>query len=125
MCNKQENSICSGSTKLIFSCSGAADVAYIADQAARKMMREGDGKMYCLAGLGGNIPGIIETTKKADKLLVIDGCPVACSKNIMKQTGFQDYEYIEVTEMGFEKGKTPFSDEAVNKVAEKGREVLS
>ncbi len=44
---------CSSATKLIFACSGAADVGAIADQAARKLTRDGVGKMFCLAGIGG------------------------------------------------------------------------
>ncbi|MFH1550779.1 MAG: hypothetical protein ABIH04_09485 [Planctomycetota bacterium] len=32
---------CSGAPRLIFACSGAADVGTIADQAARKLARKG------------------------------------------------------------------------------------
>ncbi|MEI6422312.1 MAG: putative zinc-binding protein [Lentisphaerota bacterium] len=35
---------CATAPKLIFACSGAADVGAIADQAARKLSREGKGK---------------------------------------------------------------------------------
>ncbi len=38
--------------KLIFACSGAADVGGIADLAARTLHAEGSGKIYCLAGVG-------------------------------------------------------------------------
>jgi uncharacterized metal-binding protein len=39
-----ENSkVCSGGPKLIFACSGAADVGGVADQAARRMSKEGVG----------------------------------------------------------------------------------
>ena len=47
---------CSAGPKLIFSCSGAADVGELADQTARKLTRNGDGKMFCLAGIGGRVP---------------------------------------------------------------------
>ncbi|MEK7995130.1 MAG: putative zinc-binding protein, partial [Planctomycetota bacterium] len=40
---------CSGGPKLIFACSGAADVGEIADRAARRMTRNGSGSMFCLA----------------------------------------------------------------------------
>ena len=43
---------CGSAPKLIFACSGAADVGAIADQAARKLTKDGAGKMYCLAGIG-------------------------------------------------------------------------
>ena len=45
---------------MIFACSGAADVGAVADQAARKMTRDGTGKMFCLAGIGGRVkPGLL------------------------------------------------------------------
>ena len=41
---------CDVTTKLIFACSGAADVGQISDLAARKLTVEGAGKMFCLGG---------------------------------------------------------------------------
>ena len=46
---------CGGAPKLIFACSGGADVGELADQAARTMTRNGQGKMFCLAGIGGRV----------------------------------------------------------------------
>lgn len=43
---------CGAAPRLIFACSGAADVGAIADQAARKLTREKVGSMFCLAGIG-------------------------------------------------------------------------
>ena len=54
---------CSSAPKLIFSCSGAADVGELADQAARRLTREGSGKMFCLAGIGGQVEGIIKSKR--------------------------------------------------------------
>jgi len=74
---------CSGGSnglKLIFSCSGAADVGELADQAARKLNREGAGKMFCLAGIGGQVSGIVKTTEAATSILAIDGCALECAK---------------------------------------------
>ena len=42
-------STCGGGPRLIFACSGASDVGEIADRAARKLSREGVGKMYCIS----------------------------------------------------------------------------
>lgn len=69
---------CCGGTKLIFACSGAADVGAVADQAARQMTRDGIGRMFCLAGIGGRVPGIMKTTQAAEAILAIDGCPLNC-----------------------------------------------
>ena len=75
---------CCGGTQLIFACSGAADVGAIADQAARKLTKEGVGKMFCLAGVGGRVSGIMKTTEVANKILAIDGCDMQCAKKILQ-----------------------------------------
>ena len=110
---------------MIFACSGAADVGAIADQAARKLTKEGVGKMFCLAGVGGRVSGIMKTTESADGILAIDGCPLDCAKKCLEQAGFTKFEHLQLAELGFEKGKSPVTDAAVEKVAAKGRATLS
>jgi len=114
-----------GPLTLIFACSGASNVGKMADEAARKLAREGKGKMYCLAGLGGDVKNIIETTRSADRILVIDGCPTDCAKKTLDRVGIGKYAFIRVTDLGLEKGKTPVSDEAISKAAAAGASVLS
>ena len=63
--NEQAGCACGNAPKLIFSCSGAADVGHVSDLAARKLNSEGAGKMFCLAGIGGRVSGIVETTRAA------------------------------------------------------------
>ena len=79
---------CCGGTKLIFACSGAADVGAVSDRAARKLTGDGAGKMFCLAGVGGRVSGIMKTTEAAEQILAIDGCPLDCVKNCLEQAGF-------------------------------------
>lgn len=100
-----------------FACSGAADVGHIADLAARKLTREGVGKMFCLAGIGGEVSGILETTRAASKILVIDGCPLNCARRSLEKAGFNDFGHIQLADLGLAKGQSPASDEAVARVA--------
>ena len=116
---------CSGAPKLIFACSGAADVGAIADQAARKLACEGAGNMFCLAGVGGRVSGIMKTTETADHILAIDGCPLNCVKNCLEQAGFKAFERLQLADLGMEKGKSPVSDETVETVAARAREILA
>lgn len=116
---------CSGGPKLIFACSGAADVGAIADQAARKMTKEGIGKMFCLAGIGGRISGIIKTTESAEKILAIDGCPLNCAKNSLEQAGFSKFEHLQLAELGMEKCSSPVTEENISKVIVKSKEMMS
>ena len=120
----EEKSTCSSGPKLIFACSGAADVGAIADFAARKMTREGIGKMFCLAGVGGKIESIMKTTQSASKILAIDGCPLNCVKACLEQAGFNNFLHLQVADLGLEKGKAAPNEKNVNKVAAKGSELL-
>ncbi|OGV64903.1 MAG: zinc-binding protein [Lentisphaerae bacterium RIFOXYA12_FULL_48_11] len=122
--NDKNTCACGTAPKLIFACSGAADVGAIADQAARKLTKDGAGKMFCLAGIGGRVPGIMETAKSAAKILAIDGCPLNCVKNTLEQAGFKKFEHLQVADLGMEKGKTPPVPEVVAKVAEVGASKL-
>jgi uncharacterized metal-binding protein len=108
--------VCEAGPTLIFACSGAADVGAIADQAARRMTGDGKGKMFCLAGVGGRVDPIMETTQKAAKVLALDGCPLDCTRKCLEQAGFSDMIHLRVTDMGMEKGNSPATDEAVDKV---------
>ena len=114
-----------GGPKLIFACSGAADVGAIADQAARKLTRDGAGKMYCMAGLGGDVGPIVETTRKACAILAVDGCSVDCVKKTLERLAFKDYLHMRVTDLGLEKGSSPVTDESIGKVASAGAEKLA
>ena len=107
---------CSAAPKLIFACSGAADVGAIADQAARKLTRDGAGKMFCLAGIGGRVSGIMKTTEAAAKVLAIDGCPLNCAKRSLEEAGFTDFEHVQLADLRLEKGSSPITDENIAKV---------
>ena len=109
---------CGSASKVIFTCSGSADVGGIADQAARKLATDGDGKMYCLAGISGKISGIVASTQSAAKILVIDGCPLNCARKTMEQAGFAKFEHLCMADIGFVKGSSPSSTESVEKVAQ-------
>jgi uncharacterized metal-binding protein len=117
----------SGNTaqKLIFTCSGIADVGEIADRTGRKLHKDGVGKMWCIAGIGAGLSNFIESTKATEKVLVIDGCPVDCGKKMMEKAGISNFSYIRVTDHGFEKGKSPVNDSAIEKINIKGREILA
>ena len=123
--SNEESCACSAAPKLVFSCSGAADVGELADQAARKLTRDGAGNMFCLAGIGGRISGIMKSTEAASGILAIDGCPLNCAKNCLEQAGFSEFGHLQLGDLGFKKGKSSVRDESVSKVAAKGAEYLT
>jgi uncharacterized metal-binding protein len=122
--NPGKTCACTGAPTLIFACSGAADVGAVADQAARGLSREGAGKMYCLAGVGGRVPGILTTTAAAGRILAIDGCALDCAKNTLEQAGFAASTHVRLSDMGLEKGKSPASEQNVAGVMAAGKAAL-
>lgn len=126
MCGENKGCACSGGgPRLIFACSGAADVGAIADQAARRLSREGKGRMYCTAGLGGDVQSIVDTARQASLILALDGCGVDCVRHTLERVGLKGYKHVRVTDLGLEKGKSPANDANIAKVAAKCAELLA
>ena len=57
------NECCSGKSNVIFTCSGAANVGQVANQAAVELQQDGIAKMLCLAGIGSHNSGMIASGK--------------------------------------------------------------
>lgn len=113
-------------TVMLYACSGAANVAEVADKAARQLMADGCGMMWCLAGIGAGIETMIDKAKSADLNLVIDGCPTDCARMILENAGIANAEPLRVTDLGIEKAKgVRATDEQVALVVAKAREVLA
>lgn len=109
---------CGGGTKLIYACSGAADVGEIADRVVRKLRSEGSTKMTCLAGIGAGLSGYVQSAKGADENITIDGCPVACAKKTLEKIGVTPRSYI-LTDLGLVKGETPVTEDIITRMCEK------
>jgi len=93
---------CGGPITMILACSGGSNVGQISNEVARKMTVDNKGVMFCLAGLGGDVDPLVERTKAAERVLVIDGCPVACAKKTVERHGIE-HEWLELTGLGIEK----------------------
>ncbi len=116
---------CGGAPKLIFACSGSADVGAVADQTARKLDRNGAGKMFCTVGIGGRVPGIMKTTEAADKILAIDGCPLNCVEKCLQKAGFSEFEHLQLADLDMVKGSTDVDEANISKAVAKADELLA
>jgi len=114
MKNKKGNS---AGQKVVLACSGASDVGHITDLIARKMKDKGIRKMSCLALIGAGIEDSILDLKKKS-IMVIDGCSTECGKSILNRNGFDDFEHINITDLGFNKGETPVTKENVQLICD-------
>ena len=96
----------SNNNVMILACSGASNVGQLSNQAAIELTREGYGKMFCLAGIGGQLSGFVQSAKDVPNLVAIDGCQVGCAKAILDQAGIETKNYIVLTDTpGIEKNK--------------------
>ncbi len=116
---------CCGAPTLIFPCSGGSDVGEVCDRAARKLTVDRAGKMYCLAGIGGRVSGIMATTESADSILAIDGCPLDCAKKTLEEAGFENFKHIRLNELGLNKTESPATVENIAKVVETAKTMLN
>jgi uncharacterized metal-binding protein len=124
----QNNQVSGGAIaapKYVFPCSGASDVGGLSDMAARQMTKDGTGRMYCLAGVGGRVEPILANARSAAKLLVIDGCSQECARKTMELAGFTGFQHLKLEAMGFKKGETPVNPERIRQVADRGAAMLA
>lgn len=111
-----DNCCSTGGIRLLYPCSGAADVGELTDRVVRKLWKEGYSTKTCLAGVGANISGFVQSAKGADENITIDGCPSACAKKCLERIGVTPTSFI-LSDMGFKKGESPITDEAIDKIA--------
>ena len=96
---------CSNESTMILACSGGSNVGQLSNQAAVDLTREGVGRMFCLAGIGGQLSGFVRSAGEVENLVVIDGCQVGCAKTILENNGIVSHNYTIITDLGIEKTK--------------------
>jgi len=117
---------CKAEEIVLLPCSGGSNCGQIANQVAVKLTEEGVGYIYCLAGIGAHIAGMVESTKAAKRIVALDGCTVACAKKIIEHAGLIVTDWICVTEAGIEKNhEFKLSSKDINLIAQRTRESLS
>jgi len=99
----KENECCTTDARTVLACSGASNVGQITNEVAKRLDTEGVARFFCVAGVGAKISGMVESVRAASKVLVLDGCSVACAKKCMDQAGLMGYEYLVVTDLGINK----------------------
>ena len=102
---------------MIVSCSGASNTGCYADRVARILAESGQANMICLPKVAINDEKLIENVKNTSKkVVVIDGCPINCAEKILNEKGITNFTHINTTDFGITKGKTPLTDEKINKI---------
>ncbi len=95
----------SGGQVMLLACSGASNVGQLTNQACLELTQEGFGRMSCLAGVGGKLPGFIQAVREAREVVVLDGCEKGCAKAIMHEAGLPLRGYVVLIQLGIVKNK--------------------
>lgn len=99
----------------VYSCSGCSDAGELADRIARQLSREGAAQMSCLAGIGGRVKSLVSKAEAAERIIVVDGCPLSCGKRTFELAGFKNVEQLALHHLGLRKGSCPVSEENIAK----------
>jgi len=106
--------MCEPSEILIFPCSGASNCGQVTNEVGLKLRENGKGAMFCTAGIGGHVKGLVEGAKQAKILVAIDGCPMGCAKKCLEGEGFAPaVHFIVSQEVKMTKAYERPSEEAV------------
>lgn len=103
--------------RIIFPCSGVANVGQITNLASIQLAEEGYGTPSCVALLATGAGTLVSGAQQADEVLVLDGCPVTCARKIADEKGIPVAQHIIVTERGIAKGPSKsFTGDDVEKI---------
>jgi uncharacterized metal-binding protein len=117
---------CKAEEITILPCSGGSNCGQIANQVAVSLDNLGVGHIYCLAGIGAHIDGMVESARGAKRIVALDGCQVACAKKTIEHAGLKVTDWICVTEEGISKSHNLLLEQAdIEFITQKTRESLS
>jgi uncharacterized metal-binding protein len=75
----------------------------MANYIAVQLDRSGLAEMSCIAGVGGNVKKLVKTATSGRKIIIIDGCPLACSKACLGNHSVTPDLNIELTQFEVKK----------------------
>ena len=96
---------CEAEEIILLPCSGGSNCGQITNHVAVKLDEEGVGRIYCLAGIGAHVDGMVESARGAKRIVALDGCQVACSRKTIEHAGLTVTDWICVTEEGVVKDR--------------------
>ncbi len=70
--------------------------------------------MSCLAGVGGRVKHLVAVAEKAERILVIDGCPINCARQTLELAGVRRFEHLALHDLGLRKRDCPVTDETTS-----------
>lgn len=87
---------------IIYACAGCSGAGQVAYKVALSLDKEGKGKMSCLAGVASAKPYFLKQLTD-QKVVVIDGCAMACGKYIFENLQIHIDQHVELHKLGVKK----------------------
>lgn len=110
----------------VYSCSGCSNVAQLANKLAVTLDRQKEAKMSCIVGVGAGVPSLVNVARNSAKILVIDGCPIACAKKCLDNQNIKPNKHIILTQYDLKKtNSSDVSEAEFQKMLSKIKNLLS
>ena len=117
---------CSAEDIILLPCSGGSNCGQITNRVAVSLDVLGVGHIYCLAGIGAHIEGMVESARGSKRIVALDGCQVACAKKTIEHAGLAVTDWICVTEEGISKSHRLLMDEEeIELITQRTKELLA
>lgn len=86
-------------TRVVLTCSGASNLGQVANAMSIRLQHCGMAQMSCLAAIAADLPKFKNSVKKADEVLLIDGCNIACGQKVLEKAGINQYRYFVASDL--------------------------
>ena len=117
---------CSAEEITILPCSGGSNCGQIANQAAVSLDMLGVGQLCSVASIDADINNAVKSAKSSKRLVVIDGCQLACAKKAIEKAGLKVTDWICVTDEGIHNNQNLLLEEAdIELITQRVKEILS
>jgi uncharacterized metal-binding protein len=110
---------------VVYACSGCSDAGELADRVARQLHKRGVAEMSCLAGIGGTVKPLMMKAQKAPRIVVVDGCPLNCARHTLLKAGLQNFQHIQLHQLGHRKGDCPVTEERVASASDAAADLVA
>lgn len=117
---------CKAEEIILLPCAGGSNCGQITNRVAVKLDEEGIGRIYCLAGIGAHVDGMVESARGAKRIVALDGCKTACAKKTIEHAGLPVTDWVCVTGEGVAKNhQFKIASEEIDLITRRTKESLA
>lgn len=88
---------------LVYSCSGCSSAAQMANYVALQLDKRGVAEMSCSTGVAAGVSCLLKAARSGRAVIVLDGCPLACTKKSLAQHDITPDDYLQLGSYGVKK----------------------